>query len=56
MITANTGFSKWNTLFPSELHAAAAVDRLVDDATILRFTGRSFRQPREIVGAELGTD
>jgi DNA replication protein DnaC len=56
VITANTGFSKWKTFFPSEAHAAAAVDRLVDDATILRFTGRSFRTPREIVGAELDTD
>lgn len=56
VLTANTGFSKWKSFFPSETHAAAAVDRLVDDATILRFTGRSFRQPREIVGAELDSD
>jgi hypothetical protein len=31
----------------------ATVDRLVDDATILRFTGTSFRNPSEVVGAPL---
>ncbi|KKK88990.1 hypothetical protein LCGC14_2737600 [marine sediment metagenome] len=52
ILTANTGFSKWKSLFPSE----ATVDRLVDSATILRFTGKSFRQPRDIVGAPLEND
>ena len=31
----------------------ATVDRLVDRATILRFTGKSFRMPKDILGAEL---
>lgn len=53
VLTANTGFTKWKTLFPSEAMAIATVDRLVDQATILRFTGKSFRDPREIVGAPL---
>jgi len=52
----NTGFSKWRSLFPSEATAVATVDRLVDSATILRFTGKSFRQPREIIGAPLEDD
>ena len=52
VLTANTGFSKWRNLFPSE----ATVDRLVDAATILRFTGKSFRQPKNIVGAPLEDD
>jgi DNA replication protein DnaC len=43
ILTANTGFSRWKTLFPSEAIAVATVDRLVDDATILRFTGTSVR-------------
>ena len=55
-LTANTGFSKWRTLFPSEATAVATVDRLVDCATILRFTGKSFRQPHQIVGAPLEND
>lgn len=53
VLTANTGFTKWKNLFPSEATAVATADRLVDGATILRFTGKSFRQPREIVGAPL---
>jgi len=53
VLTANTGFTKWKNLFPSEATAVATADRLVDGATILRFTGKSFRQPRDIVGAPL---
>lgn len=53
VLTANVGFSKWKTLFPSEVQAVAAVDRLLHDATILRFTGKSWRGPRDIVGAPL---
>ena len=53
VLTANTGFTAWKKLFPSEGTAVATADRLVDDATILRFTGKSSRKPREIVGAPL---
>jgi DNA replication protein DnaC len=53
IITASTGFSKWASFFPSEGEAVATVDRLVDRATILRFTGKSFRQPDNIHGAPL---
>lgn len=53
VLTANTGFTKWKNLFPSEASAVATADRLVDGATILRFSGKSFRKPREIVGAPL---
>lgn len=53
VLTANTGFSKWRNLFPSEATAVATVDRLVDRATILRFTGNSFRQPQSISGAPI---
>ena len=53
VLTANTGFTNWKNLFPSEAQAVATVDRLVDDATILRFTGKGFRKPREVVGAPL---
>jgi DNA replication protein DnaC len=56
VLTANTGFKRWKNFFPSEATAVATVDRLVDDATILRFTGKSFRPPREIVGAPLDDD
>jgi DNA replication protein DnaC len=53
ILTANTGFSRWKKLFPSESMAVATVDRLVDNATILRFTGKTKRNPKEVVGAPL---
>ena len=53
ILTANTGFKRWKDLFPSEAMAVATVDRLVDNATILRFTGKSFRKPYQVVGAPL---
>jgi DNA replication protein DnaC len=53
ILTANTGFTKWKSLFPSEATAIATVDRLIDRASILRFTGKSFRDPKDISGAPL---
>lgn len=53
VLTAHTGFQHWKKLFPSVSAAVATVDRLVDRATILRFTGKSHRQPKEISGAPL---
>lgn len=56
VIAANTGFKRWKTLFPSEAECVATVDRLVDKATILRFSGRPFRAPQETHGAPLEGD
>lgn len=56
VFTANVGFKKWKTLFPAEGQAAAAIDRLLHDATILRFTGSTARPPREVFGAPLDDD
>jgi DNA replication protein DnaC len=53
ILTANTGFSKWSSFFPSEAQAVATVDRLLDRATILRFTGRTCRNPQDVHGAPL---
>jgi DNA replication protein DnaC len=53
ILTANTGFAQWKHLFPSEAQAIATVDRLVDRATILRFTGKTCRNPLEVSGAPL---
>jgi DNA replication protein DnaC len=53
VLTANTGFTKWQSLFPSEATAIATADRLVDGATILRFSGKSRRDPQTITGAPL---
>jgi len=51
ILTANKGFRAWTKLFPTDAAATSTVDRLVDDATILRFSGKSFRKPREVIGA-----
>lgn len=56
ILTANTGFNQWKNLFPSEASAVATVDRLVDGATILRFTGKGSRKPKEIYGESLAED
>jgi DNA replication protein DnaC len=56
VLTANCGFKKWKHFFPSEAHAVATVDRLVDRASILRFSGPSGRGPTEILGAPLDGD
>jgi DNA replication protein DnaC len=53
IVTANVGFSKWSSFFPSDSQAVPTVDRLLDRATILRFTGKSFRAPSDIHGAPL---
>lgn len=53
ILAANTGFTNWGKLFPGEAAAVATVDRLIDDATVLRFTGKGCRAPRDIVGAPL---
>jgi len=53
LLAANTGFNNWKNFFPSEAQAVATVDRLIDQATILRFTGKSFRKPKEILGEEI---
>jgi DNA replication protein DnaC len=52
LLAANTGFKHWKEFFPSEAQAVATVDRLIDRATILRFSGKGFREPKEIIGAE----
>jgi len=53
VLTANTGFSKWQYLVPSEEPAVGTVDRPVDRVTIVRFTGKSMRDPKVITGAPL---
>lgn len=53
VVAANTGFKRWRRFFPSEAQAIATVDRLIDRATLLRFTGKGFRRPKDIHGAEL---
>lgn len=53
IVVTNLPFKQWGEFLPSPAQAVAIVDRLVDQATILRFSGKPFRQPRDIYGAPL---
>ena len=52
MVT-NLPFKQWGECLPSPAQAVAIADRLVDDATSLRFSGPPYRQPRDVHGAPL---
>jgi len=56
IVTANAGFENWGKFFLNQAQAIATVDRLIDQATILRFTGKGFRKPRDIYGDALDSD
>jgi len=53
VVVTNLPFKQWGEFLPSPAQAVAIADRLVDDATILRFSGKPYRQPREVHGAPL---
>jgi DNA replication protein DnaC len=50
LLAANTGFAGWKHFFPSEAQSVATVDRLLDNASVLRFSGKSWRRPKEVLG------
>ena len=50
---SNLPFKQWAEFLPSPAQAVAIADRLVDDATILRFSGQSYRHARDVYGAPL---
>jgi len=43
IITANQPFSQWDSIFPDNMMAVAAIDRLVHHATIINIVGDSYR-------------
>lgn len=53
ILVSNLPFRKWGEFLPSPAQAVAIADRLIDDATILRFTGEPYRKPRDVYGAPL---
>lgn len=53
VVVTNLPFKHWGEFLPSPAQAVAIVDRLIDQATILRFSGKPFRVPRDIHGAPL---
>lgn len=44
LITANQPFDKWENLFPNDITAVAAIDRLVHHATIINIDEESYRR------------
>jgi len=44
MITSNQPFSEWGEIFPDNIMAVAAIDRLVHHATIINITDESYRR------------
>lgn len=44
LITANQPFSAWDHIFPDDMMAVAAIDRLVHHAHIIEITGESYRK------------
>jgi DNA replication protein DnaC len=53
IVVTNLPFKQWGEFLPSPAQAVAIADRLIDQATLLRFTGKSYRSPRDIHGAPL---
>lgn len=44
IITSNQPFAEWDSIFPDNIMAVAAIDRLVHHATIINVEGQSFRR------------
>lgn len=44
LITSNQTFEQWDTIFPSNSMAVAAIDRLIHHATIININEQSFRR------------
>jgi DNA replication protein DnaC len=47
IITANQPFGQWDTIFPDNMMAVAAIDRLIHHATVINITGDSFRTKKK---------
>lgn len=57
LVTSNRDIEEWSQVFPEPVIAAAAIDRIFDRATIVTFTGRSYRLNSriQILDSELPT-
>ena len=44
IITSNLAFSDWSQIFPDNMMAVAAVDRIVHHSTIVKVSGESYRK------------
>lgn len=48
LITANQSFDKWDEIFPNNIMAVAAIDRLVHHATIININEESYRKNQSL--------
>jgi DNA replication protein DnaC len=51
ILTSNRDVSEWGSVFPDPVLAGAAIDRLFDRATVVTFTGQSYRLKGKIVAS-----
>ena len=49
IITANQPFSQWDKIFPDNMMAVAAIDRLVHHATIIKIDEKSYRKTQSVL-------
>jgi DNA replication protein DnaC len=56
IVVTNLPFKQWGEFLPSPAQAVAIADRLIDNATILRFSGEPYRIPKEVLGAPLDNE
>ena len=48
LITSNQSFEQWDTIFPNNIMAVAAIDRLVHHATIININEQSYRRTSKL--------
>jgi DNA replication protein DnaC len=44
IITSNQPFSAWDRIFPDDMMAVAAIDRLIHHAHVIELSGESYRK------------
>ena len=49
IITSNLPFGEWDQIFPDNVMAVAAIDRLVHPATIINVTDQSYRRAQSVM-------
>jgi DNA replication protein DnaC len=52
LITSNQPFDKWDEIFPNNIMAVAAIDRLVHHSTIININEQSYRRASKMKGAD----
>lgn len=56
IITANQPFAEWDSIFPDNMMAVAAIDRLIHHASIINIKEKSFRQSNSKIKEQLSKE